>query len=142
MHHNNGEWDVQPILGFPSMSPHPLGIHAFNIFQSQHTNAILTHTRGKGEKGFGGVQKLEKDVIKMTGNLLGDDNVDGYITPGGTEANIMGLWIGREKLRSETKDCKSPIAVFASPASHYSLWKACNVLDLGEWEHVPVVLIG
>ena len=134
MRHGNKEWDMEEILGFPSMSPHPIGIHTFNQFQSLHTNTILTHTRGRGEKGFDGAKNLERDVIGMVGNLLGDNNVDGYITPGGTEANIMGLWIGREKLRSESGVPKPPIAVLASPASHYSLWKTCNVLDFGEGE--------
>ena len=133
MRRKNGEWGQQPILGFPSMSPHPIGSYAFNMFQRQHTNAILTHTRGRGEKGFSGVKELERDVIAMVGHLLGDANVDGYIAPGGTEANIMGLWIGRQKLRSEVLQPPNPaIAVLASPASHYSLWKACNLIDLGE----------
>ena len=133
MRRTNGEWGHAPILGFPSMSPHPIGIYAFNMFQPQHTNAILTHTRGRGEKGFHGVQALERDAIGMIGDLLGDSNVDGYIAPGGTEANIMGLWIGRQKLRSEiVSQLDQRVAVLASSASHYSLWKACNVLDLGE----------
>ncbi len=143
LHSKNGKWGKTRILGFPSMSPHPLGIKAFQLYQPRHTNAILTHTRGDGEKGFKGVQKLERSVIAMLADMLGAKhsrtagrwpwNVDGYITSGGTEANMMGLWIGREKLRREIESKGDQrIAVLASPASHYSLWKVCNVLDLGE----------
>ena len=133
----NKEWGRDIILGFPSMSPHPKGIEVFNVFQAKHTNAILTHTRGGGEKGFDGVKAIEKNLIISVANLLGlrDGNVDGYVTPGGTEANIMGMWIGREKLRAEYGDPSDRrVIVLTSPASHYSVRKACFVTDLGRGE--------
>lgn len=141
--HANATWGKERIVGFPSMSPHKFGIRAFNLFQAQHTNAMLTHTRGDGEKGFDGVKDLEREVIMMLADLMGAHlettaeawpwNVDGYVTSGGTEANLMGLWIGREKLLADYPyQADKRVAVLASAASHYSLWKACNVLGLGE----------
>ncbi len=136
----NIKWGEVPILGFPSMAPHPLGLDVMSEFMARHTNAILTQTRGPGEKGFDGVHDIESDLISMVGHLLGATDVDGYVASGGTEANIMGLWIGREKLRKEVPlPNDRRVAVLASPASHYSLRKACNILDMGEghWEECP-----
>lgn len=126
------KWGKSPILGFPTMSPHKLGIQVFQHVAGRHLNNLLTHTRGKGEKGFSGIQEIERDLIQMVGHLLGATAVDGYVTPGGTEANIMGLWIGRNKLQKEFSSSDQRVAVLASPASHYSLRKACNLLGLGE----------
>ena len=78
---NNIGWGQEPILGFPSMSPHRFGLEIFTQFQACHPNAILTHTRGKGEKGFDGVKTIEREVIYMVADLLGcsnpEDNIDG-----------------------------------------------------------------
>ena len=141
---DNIEWGKTAILGFPSMKPHPIGLETFHKFQDLHTNALLTHTRGHGEKGFDGVKDIERDLIAMVADLLGDvrqdkqdknANFDGYVTSGGTEANIMGLWIGRNKLtHGELSKLDKRIAVLATSASHYSLMKACNVVGLGEGE--------
>ena len=136
----NIKWGKDPVLGFPTMPPHPFGLAAFREAIGRHTNAILTHTRGDGEKGFDGVKTIERDLIMMMGDLLGSSSVDGYVTPGGTEANMMGLWIAREKLRQKHGDPSDQrVALLASPASHYSLRKACNLVDLGEgrWELCP-----
>ncbi len=126
-------WGLDPILGFPSMRPDQFGMDVFNSYAGIHANALLTHTRGPGEKGFSGVQQVERDLIQMTGHLLGADNVDGYVTSGGTEGNIMGLWIGRQWLRNRVDtNGDGRVAVMASAASHYSLRKGCALLDLGE----------
>ena len=134
-HHNTGNlcWGLDTILGVPSMRPDQLGMEIYAEYAGVHANALLTHTRGPGEKGFSGVQKIERDLIQMTGHLLGADNVDGYVTSGGTEGNIMGLWIGRQWLRNRIDtNGDTRVAVMASPASHYSLRKGCALLDLGE----------
>ncbi len=130
----NHTWGESTILGFPSMNPHPFGIQVFSSVQAKHANAILTHTRGDGEKGFKGTHNIEKALIHTVGDLLGDSTVDGYVTPGGTEANIMGIWIGREKLRAEFGNTGQLVAVLASSASHYSLPKACALTDMGRGE--------
>lgn len=136
----NASYSTTKILGFPTMSPHQLGLATFQAFQAQHSNAILCHTRGLGEKGFDGIKDLERDVIHMVADLLGANPslIDGYITSGGTEANIMGLWIGREKLRKDIPCSRDQrVSILASPMSHYSLRKACNILGLGEGSWIP-----
>jgi tyrosine decarboxylase/aspartate 1-decarboxylase len=131
-------WGESEVLGFPSMSPHPFGLDILQQGFMLHANNIMTLTRSRGEKGFTGFQNIERDLINMVGNLLGAKQVDGYVTSGGTEANMMGLWVGREKLRHTVVDpSDNRVAVLASSASHYSLRKACNILDLGEGTWTP-----
>ncbi len=70
-------------------------------------------------------RKLEKRLIKKLAGWFGDPDADGYVTSGSTEGNIMGLWIAREELKKYGK----PI-VIAHKESHYSIDKACRILDL------------
>jgi tyrosyl-tRNA synthetase len=55
----------------------------------------------------------------------------GYVCSGGSSGNIMGLWIARERARRRHGDVRHrPDLVMASKYAHYSVAKACNVLDL------------
>lgn len=47
----------------------------------------------------------------------------GYVTNGGTEGNIQGLYVGRESL---CQDC----IFYTSKDSHYSIFKICKILCL------------
>jgi tyrosyl-tRNA synthetase len=51
----------------------------------------------------------------------------GYVSSGGTGSNIEALWIAREKARAEGSQSK---IVLASETAHYSVEKACKILDL------------
>ena len=61
-------------------------------------NHIGCHTLGDSENIFSGTQEIEKEVLNV---LAVDvfkakpDSFDGYISPGGTEANIQALWMYR-----------------------------------------------
>lgn len=140
----NLAWGKWPVLGFPSMAPDAFAVSVYCRFIKRHCNAILTHTRGKGEKGFDGIKPVEKAVVYMLADLLGignhapiDDLVDGYIASGGTEANIMGVWIGREKLRSEVRDeTDQRVALVTTSFAHYSVRKAAALTGIGEGHFV------
>ncbi len=61
-------------------------------------NNIGCHTFGDSESAFGGTQEIEREVL----NVIAVDifkckpnEFDGYISPGGTEANIQAFWIYR-----------------------------------------------
>ena len=61
-------------------------------------NHIGCHTFGDSESAFSGTQEMEIEVL----NVLAVDvfkakpnSFDGYISPGGTEANIQALWMYR-----------------------------------------------
>lgn len=71
----------------------------------------------------GHVHDLERDVLDFTAELFrAPPGWSGYLTSGGTEGNLYGLWLGRTKL---------PNAVaYYSSAAHYSVPKACHLLGL------------
>jgi len=107
-----------------------------------HLNAIGTHTHGRdGEGGFEDLQKKEAQTIWMLASVLGGtpQTVDGFFCGGATEANLQGLWIGREWLRHRPDPARRGVAVLATPLVHYSIIKAAEILDLGhpQWAHCP-----
>lgn len=76
----------------------------------KNPNMIGCHTHddkdGKyiGEGGFDDFQKMERDAIRWIADIIGDITADGYFCSGGTEGNIMGMWIAREYLTNLIKD--------------------------------------
>ncbi|NQV76943.1 MAG: hypothetical protein HQ490_01130 [Lutibacter sp.] len=67
-------------------------------------NNIGCHTTGKSEEAFKGSQELEKEVIRVFAVDIfkaEEEQYDGYIATGGTEANIQALWIYRNKFKKD-----------------------------------------
>ena len=95
-------------------------------------NLLGTHTRGLGGK-WGEAQAIEKKAVEMVLSLVGGDRerADGYFCAGGTEANLVGMWIGREWLRRAEPVGDRRIAALATPVSHYSFLKGLRLLDIG-----------
>jgi glutamate/tyrosine decarboxylase-like PLP-dependent enzyme len=95
---------------------------------------------GTSEKAFKGTQEIERevlnvlavDVFKAEPNLF-----DGYISPGGTEANIQAIWMYRNFFMHQKNAKLDEIAILASEDTHYSIPKAANVLML-DWLKIPV----
>ncbi|HLX52450.1 MAG TPA: pyridoxal-dependent decarboxylase, partial [Aquella sp.] len=58
---------------------------------------------------------------------LEDTNHFGYITYGGTEANLAGIWWHRKSL---IKKHSEPVTLMCSKYSHYSLRKIADILQL------------
>lgn len=139
-------WDGK-IFGFPGTRPDLVAREAFRIFTELNPNNIGTHTRraptADREKGaFAGTHDLEREVIYTLATLLSDPpldvegEIDGYIASGGTEANYMGLWVGRNKLRTEAErkglaGVKDKVCVIAPVSAHYSVIRACDLLGIG-----------
>ena len=67
---------------------------------------------------------MEKEVIRYFQDLFGYKEEDswGYVTTGGTEGNLYGLFLAREKF----PDSK----VFFSSGAHYSIGKICRILRM------------
>lgn len=103
-------------------------------------NHIGCHTLGDSESVFKGTQQLERevlealaiDVFKSKPNAF-----DGYISPGGTEANIQALWMYRNYFQQECNANLNEIAIIASEDTHYSIPKGANLLQL-DWLKIPV----
>jgi len=103
-------------------------------------NHIGCHTFGTSEKAFSGTQEMEREVLKV---LAVDvfkaepNSYDGYIAPGGTEANIQAIWMYRNYFMYNKKAKHDEIAIIASEDTHYSIPKAANLLML-DWLKIPV----
>lgn len=103
-------------------------------------NHIGCHTFGTSEKAFKGTQEIEREVL----NVIAVDifkalpnQFDGYIAPGGTEANIQALWIYRNYFIKNCNAKLDEITIIASEDTHYSIPKGSNVLMI-DWLKIPV----
>ena len=103
-------------------------------------NHIGCHTLGDSENVFSGTHELEREVL----NVLAVDvfkaepnTFDGYISPGGTEANIQALWMYRNFFRYKKDAELHEIVILASEDTHYSIPKGANLLQL-DWIKIPV----
>ncbi len=103
-------------------------------------NNIGCHTVGASEKAFPGTHEIEREVL----NVIAVDifkaepnTFDGYISPGGTEANIQAIWMFRNYFIHECQATLNEIAIIASEDTHYSIPKASNLLQL-DWLKIPV----
>lgn len=100
----------------------------------QNPNNIGCHTMGSSESFFRGTQELEREVLEIcaVSILKGQSkNYDGYIASGGTEANIQAIWIYRNYFSSEFNALPNEISILCSDDSHYSMYKAANLLGIG-----------
>jgi len=92
-----------------------------------------TYTRDKGEPFFKGTQAIEIETIDLVAEQIlgGEENQqDGYIAPGGTEANIQAMWIYRNYFKKTLGAKSEEIALVYSEDSHYSMPKGANLLDI------------
>ncbi len=103
-------------------------------------NHIGCHTLGTSEKAFKGTQQIERAVL----NVIAVDifkaqpnSFDGYISPGGTEANVQAIWMYRNFFMYQKGAKLNEIAILASEDTHYSIPKAANLLML-DWIKIPV----
>ena len=103
-------------------------------------NHIGCHTLGDSESAFKGTHVLEKevlDVLAVDVFKANPNEYDGYISPGGTEANIQAIWMYRNLFQYKNQATLAEIAILASEDTHYSIPKAANVLQL-DWLKIPV----
>ena len=103
-------------------------------------NHIGCHTLGDSESAFKGTHVLEKevlDVLAVDVFKANPNEFDGYISPGGTEANIQAIWMYRNLFQYKNQATLAEIAILASEDTHYSIPKAANVLQL-DWLKIPV----
>jgi len=107
-----------PFLSMLVANPNHIGCHT------------LPHD---GEPVFKGTQEIERDLIRICSEeIFGADagGCDGYVSSGGTEANIEALWIYRNYYMQEFNASTEEIVAVYSQDSHYSFPKATNLLGL------------
>lgn len=103
-------------------------------------NNIGCHTFGTSEKAFNGTHEIEREVLRVIAVDIfkAEPNAfDGYISPGGTEANIQAIWMFRNYYMNNYDAKADEIAIVASEDTHYSIPKAANLLQL-DWLKIPV----
>ena len=103
-------------------------------------NNIGCHTYGTSEKAFNGTHEIEREVLSVLAVdifKMEPDSFDGYISPGGTEANIQAIWMFRNYFKNHFGAGPNEIAIIASVDTHYSIPKAANLLQL-EWLKVEL----
>ena len=103
-------------------------------------NNIGCHTFGTSEKAFNGTHEIEREVLRVIAVDIfkAEPNAfDGYISPGGTEANIQAIWMFRNYYKNNYEAKADEIAIVASEDTHYSIPKASNLLQL-DWLKIPV----
>ncbi len=97
-------------------------------------NHIGCHTLGDSEPFFSGTQEIERLLIKICAhdilNGAAEDDFDGYVASGGTEANLQAIWIYRNYFIQEKGLKNEEICILTSSDNHYSFDKAGNVFCL------------
>lgn len=96
-------------------------------------NNIGCHTTGKSEEAFKGSQDLEKEVLRVLAVDIfksEENDYDGYIATGGTEANIQALWIYRNYFKNKYKAALQEMVILASEDTHYSVYKGSDLLGV------------
>jgi glutamate/tyrosine decarboxylase-like PLP-dependent enzyme len=75
---------------------------------------------------------IEKTVVKWLAQAIGCPEVRGYLTGGGSAANLMGLAMAREaKAPANVRGVTGRCAVYASTEVHMSIPKAVALLGIG-----------
>lgn len=103
-------------------------------------NNIGCHTFGASESVFSGTQEIEREVLNVVAVDIfkaKPNEFDGYIAPGGTEANIQAIWVFRNEFMHKFDAKLEEIAILASEDTHYSIPKASNLLQI-DWLKIPV----
>lgn len=106
----------------------------------ENPNHIGCHTLVEGESAFEGTHELERELLAICAESIMDAKsglYDGYVASGGTEANIQALWMYRNLFMESYGDQARHVGVLYSADSHYSFYKAANMLQIQAVE-VPV----
>lgn len=137
----NLNYSTESILGLPGTFLDQEQFHSAPFLKDapflsvlvNNPNHIGCHTYSSGEKYFNGTQQLEIDVLRICAEeIFGAEKseYDGYVAPGGTEANIQAQWIYRNYFIKNENAKASEIAVIFSEDAHYSVFKGANLLGI------------
>lgn len=99
----------------------------------QNPNHIGCHTLDKSEHFFEGTHEIERDALSICAEDIlhaKENEYDGYVASGGTEANIQALWIYRNYFRQNFGAKNEEIGLIFSSDSHYSMPKGANILNI------------
>ena len=115
--------DFDRVLTSMCTEPHPEARAAAERF-------LATNPGDPGT--YGTVADLEEDAVDLLGTIAGLPDPAGYITSGGTEANIQAVRIARNRAETDRPN------VVAPTSAHFSFRKAAGLLGV-ELRTAPVV---
>jgi tyrosine decarboxylase/aspartate 1-decarboxylase len=113
--------NVDPQRNWAQFGPqaHPFAKKVFSI-----PEAIDTYAVEWGADIFPGINEMSQESVRMIGSLLGAVNPAGFITTGGTEANLLGIRLARNLAKKSRPE-------FIVPYSrHYSFDLAEELLGV------------
>ena len=113
--------DFERVLSSMCTEPHPAAREAAERF-------LATNPGDPGT--YESVAALERRAVDLLGEVTGHSDPEGYVTSGGTEANIQAVRIARN--RADTDDPN----VVAPTSAHFSFTKAADILGV-EYRTAP-----
>ena len=125
------EQRIQQVLdSFSTLSPFSAGYPVNQDFDYSSLYPLLAYAANNVGDPFGtsryqsNTHETEREVVHAVADLarLPWEDAWGYVTSGGTEGNMYGIYVGRELLRE-------PVAYF-SQDTHYSVVKILHVLKI------------
>jgi sulfinoalanine decarboxylase len=91
----------------------------------------------------GGVHVLiELELARRMGALMGLPDAEGVFAPGGSLSNLTAMMLARDRARPDVgaPGAASPLRVYTSADSHYSIHKAAAILGIGRRNVVGVAV--
>ncbi|MFG3661575.1 tyrosine decarboxylase MfnA [Streptomyces sp. NPDC047706] len=116
-------WDR--VLNSICTDPHPLGVEMASA---------AAHTNLGDVRIFRGTKRIERKVVELLLDLLGNPAGSGSLVSGGTEANLIAMLVARESARARGRLTDRPEVVVSSTV-HFSFTKVFGLLGL-----TPVVV--
>ena len=118
------------LSGFELVGPFSAGYPVNQKFDYSALYPLLAFAANNVGDPFGysryqaNTHEIEREVVRAVAELvrLPAEEAWGYVTTGGTEGNMYGIYVGREMLRQ-------PVAYF-SQDTHYSVLKILHVLNI------------
>jgi tyrosine decarboxylase/aspartate 1-decarboxylase len=107
--------EFERVLSSMCTDPHPAARQAAERYLATNPGDPATYQQ---------VADLEDRAVEMLGTVTGLSDPAGYVTSGGTEANIQAVRIARN--RADTDDPN----VVVPTSAHFSFWKAAELLDV------------
>lgn len=132
----------ESVLGVPASSLDPKVFYSNAPFLNDapflsalvsNPNHIGCHTLGNSEPFFRGTHEIEQELVALcAGEILNaQEACDGYVAAGGTEANIQAVWMHRNFFKAVHGAEAHEIVLVCSEDSHYSVFKAADLLNIG-----------
>ncbi|GAA4557052.1 tyrosine decarboxylase MfnA [Streptomyces collinus] len=113
------------VLNSICTEPHPLGVEMASA---------AAHTNLGDVRIFRGTKRIERRVVRLLLDLMGNPGGSGSLVSGGTEANLIALLVARESARARGWLTDRPEVVVSSTV-HFSFTKIFGLLGL-----TPVVV--